>query len=132
MATEWETLVAELESRGARVRRRRDGSLHTVDFSNNPASCTDEVVRDLVAAPRLAVVLLPQAPITDAATASLAQLTDLHELDLRGAPITDAGLAPLRALGKLKILQLTGASVTREGVKSLRQSLLNCRIVYLD
>ena len=122
----------QLELLGARVRRRRDGSLHTVDFSAAPQAATDELVTRVAAAPRLSILLLPQAAITDAAAPSFARLAELTELDLRRTQITDAGLRRLKSLTKLKILQLTGAAVSREGVKSLRQSLLNCRIVFLD
>jgi hypothetical protein len=130
MPIEKADLVLNLESLGARTRRRRDGSLHTVDFSSVPQAASDELIPLLIAASRLNVLLLPHAPITDAAATSLAKLAELTELDLRETRITDAGLAQLNSLTKLKILQLTGAAVTREGVKSLRQALLNCRIVF--
>jgi hypothetical protein len=125
-------LGQQLEQRGACIRRRRDGSLHTIDFSAAPQSVSEAILANLASAARVSVLLLPQATIADAAAPSIAQLAELTELDLRGTQITDAGLMHLKSLVKLKILQLNGAAVTREGVKSLRQSLLNCRIIFLD
>ena len=53
MPLEEADLNAQLESLGARVRRRRDGSLHTVDFSSSPQAATNEVIAQLSGAPRL-------------------------------------------------------------------------------
>jgi Leucine Rich repeat len=125
-------LATWLETLGARVRRRRDGSLHTVDFAGAPQAATDAVAARLREAPRLKALAFPRAPLTDAAADALSQLLELTELDLRETQVTDQGLELLKALSSLKVLQLTGAPVTREGVKKLRQALLNCRIVFLD
>lgn len=125
-------LATWLESRGARVRRRKDGSLHTVDFSSAPLAATNDVLHRLGESRRLAVLRLRGATLDDAAAPTLAEFTELTELDLRQTAITNAGLSHLATLRNLKLLHLTGATVTREGVKPLRQALLNCRIVFLE
>ncbi len=125
-------LTTWLTSLGGRVRRRKDGSLHTIDFSPSPQAVNQDVIQQLGECRRLAVLLLPGAAVDDSAAPWLAQLEELTELDLRHTLLTDAGLPYLRSLRKLKLLQLTGASVTRDGVKALRQTLLNCRIVFFD
>jgi hypothetical protein len=125
-------LGQQLEFLGARVRRRRDGSLHTVDFGTAPQNATDELIAQLAGTSRLHALLLPHSQITDAAAPSLARMQDLAELDLRGTLMSDVGLMQLTSLVKLKILQLTGAPASRDGVRSLRQSLLNCRIIFLE
>ncbi len=121
-----------LESLGVRVRRRRDGSLHTLDFTAVPQAATEEVAARLPEAPRIKVLLTPGGAIGNTGAAFLARLPELAELDLRRTQIGDEGLASLKSLVNLKVLQLSGAPVTRDGVKALRQSLLNCRIVFLD
>ena len=63
--------------------------------------------------------------------AALAALPKLTHLDLQDAAITDAGLRQLAKFPSLKMLQLTGTQLSREALKSLRQSLLGTRIVYL-
>jgi hypothetical protein len=132
MSSVEQALAARLQALGARVRRRKDGSLHTVEMSAAPQAATDALLAELEGAPRIKVLALPGAPITDDAAGSLAQLTQLTELDLRNTALTDEGLLQLKLLSGLTLLQLTGSRVTREGVKTLRQSLLNCRVVFLD
>jgi len=98
-------VIAALESLGAKVRKRKSGRLHTVDFS--AASET----------------------ITDRQLDHLEPIQALEVLDLSGAEVTDLGLEKLRSHRGLKLLTLTGCPVTPAGVRTLRQNLIGCRII---
>lgn len=97
--------VAALESLGARLRKRKSGRLHTVDFSAAAETITDQQLDHLE------------------------QIQALEVLDLSGAEVTDLGLQKLRSHRGLKLLTLTGCPVTPEAVRALRQNLIGCRII---
>ncbi|MCC9606744.1 hypothetical protein LOC68_16325 [Blastopirellula sp. JC732] len=101
-------LIETLRELGARLRLRKSGRLHTVDFS--PCG----------------------AAIGDVQLALLDEAQKLEELDLSGTSVTDAGVEPLAGHKTLKLLTLSGSQVSGELVKSLRKRMIGCRIVFLE
>jgi len=67
--------------------------------------------------------------ITNGATESLRELTNLKTLNLTGARLTDAGLDRLRALKKLALLQLVNTGVSMDGIRVFKAVHSNCRII---
>lgn len=101
-------LIETLRTLGARLRLRKSGRLHTVDFS----ACG--------------------TAIGDAQLALLDEAQKLEELDLSYTSVTDIGVERLAANKSLKLLTLSGSQVSGELVKSLRKRMIGCRIVYLE
>jgi Leucine-rich repeat (LRR) protein len=62
---------------------------------------------------------LSRSQITDAATDTLAKMTNLERLHLEGTKITDVGLAKLGALPNLEYLNLYGTKTTDGGIAKL-------------
>ena len=98
-------LIERLHASGARLRLRKSGQVHTLDFS--PSNH------------------LPD----DTSIESLRTLQSLEVLDCHNAPITDSSIDALLAHQGLKLLTLTGTNITAEGLKRLRQNMIGCRIV---
>ncbi|PQO47635.1 hypothetical protein [Blastopirellula marina] len=101
-------LIETLRQLGARLRLRKSGRLHTVDFAECAAAVDDETVALLDSAQKL------------------------EELDLSGTAVTDASVERLAANKSLKLLTLSGSAVSGEAVKSLRKRMIGCRIVFLE
>ncbi|EAQ80731.1 hypothetical protein [Blastopirellula marina] len=101
-------LIDTLRQLGAKLRLRKSGRLHTVDFSPCGAAITEEHLALLDAAQKL------------------------EELDLSGTSVTDVGVERLVAYKGLKLLTLTGSQVSADGVKLLRKRMIGCRIVFLE
>jgi len=57
---------------------------------------------------------------TDSDVRRLAELTDLHRLDLTGTQITDAGVSHLAGLTRLQWLDLSGTKLTDAGLEHLK------------
>ena len=66
--------------------------------------------------------------VTEAVIKHVAQLTDLHTLNLCRTGITDAGLRHLRQLTKLERLDVKQTDVSELGVQQLEKDLPQCRI----
>jgi Leucine-rich repeat (LRR) protein len=64
-------------------------------------------------------VHLPNAKVTDAELALLADWTELRLLDLSGTKISDAGLASLKKLTRLETLTLPFTDINGDGLKFL-------------
>lgn len=101
-------LIEKLRQLGARLRLRKSGRLHTVDFSACGPAIDDDTLSQLDEAQKL------------------------EELDLSGTAVTDAGVERLAGNKSLKLLTLSGTQVSGEMVKSLRKKMIGCRIVYLE
>lgn len=99
-------LIETLRQLGAKLRLRKSGRLHTIDFSPCGAAISDE-----------------QLPMLEMAQ-------KLEELDLSGTAVTDAGVERLVALKSLKLLTLSGTQVTVDAVKLLRKRMIGCRILF--
>ncbi|HVX15338.1 MAG TPA: hypothetical protein VHC22_29380 [Pirellulales bacterium] len=89
---------------------------------------TGDTLARLKSLPRLHILWLDGALITDAELVHLEGLTDLKQLSLEYTPITDAGLAHVHALTNLQRLWLFDSKVTDEGIARLRKALPNCKI----
>jgi Leucine-rich repeat (LRR) protein len=72
------------------------------------------------------------APVTDESIDVLAGMTQLRELNLYRSQITNSGLARLSLLRELVSLDLRYSRVTSTGVDSLRASLPNCDIEFIN
>ncbi len=70
-------------------------------------------------APHIVWVDLARSQITDAAAATLAQMTNLERLHLENTKITDVGVAKLGGLTKLEYLNLYGTKTTDGGIAKL-------------
>ncbi|WP_186767356.1 hypothetical protein [Blastopirellula retiformator] len=101
-------LIETLQALGARLRLRKSGRLHTVDFSTCGEAIGDEQL------------------------ALLDDAQKLEELDLSDTAVTDIGVERLAANKSLRLLTLSGSQVSGELVKSLRKRMIGCRIVYLE
>ncbi|UUO06723.1 hypothetical protein M4951_00055 [Blastopirellula sp. J2-11] len=101
-------LIDTLRQLGAKLRLRKSGRLHTVDFSTSGAAIADEHLALLDAAQKL------------------------EELDLSETSVTDAGVERLVAHKALKLLTLSGSQVSGDAVKLLRKRMIGCRIVFLE
>lgn len=98
-------LIDRLKSQGAKLRLRKSGQVHTIDFSTSePRPCDTDI---------------------DA----LRELQSLEVLDCQNAPLTDHAIEALLAHESLKLLTLSGTNITTEGLKRLRQNMIGCRII---
>ena len=98
-------LIEQLKSQGAKLRLRKSGQVHTIDFS--------------AADPRPG----------DADIEKLHELQSLEVLDCQDAPLTDSAIDALLKHETLKLLTLSGTNITTEGLKRLRQNMIGCRII---
>lgn len=98
-------VIDPLKSQGAKIRLRKSGQVHTLDFSPCHIKPDDQQI------------------------AALSSLQSLEVLDCQDAPITDASIDALLGHQSLKLLTLTGTNITTEGLKRLRQNMIGCRIV---
>ena len=89
---------------------------------------TDQGLKHLKTLNRLRFLSLSGTQVTDAGLVHLKGLTWLEGLILDNTPVTDAGLVQLQGLKKLQQLDLNGTRVTGAGLRTLRQSLMPCRI----
>jgi hypothetical protein len=89
------------------------------------ARVDDEFIKQLDQFPRLRVLGLFNAPITDAALLTLAQSTpgkELRQLLLGRTRITDLGLKSVAVLPRLYLLELSGTAVTDAGLSELSKA----------
>ncbi|PHR93995.1 MAG: hypothetical protein COA78_32230 [Blastopirellula sp.] len=100
-------IVNQLEQLGAKLRKRKSGRLHTVDFSE----CNSQVTKEHLD--------------------SIHQLHKLEVLDLSGTQLTDAAILKLGEIGSLKLLTLNETPVSQETLSTLRKKMIGCRIIYL-
>lgn len=98
-------IIEFLRSRGVRIRLRKSGQVHTLDFSTCEWKPDDQSIRQLETLQSLEVLNCEKAPITDAAVESI-----------------------LRHSG-LKLMTLSETDLSPEAVKRLRQNLISCRII---
>lgn len=98
-------LIERLQSQGAKLRLRKSGQVHTIDFST--------------AEPRPG----------DADIEALGELQSLEVLDCQNSPLTDHAIDALLKQETLKLLTVSGTNITTEGLKRLRQNMIGCRII---
>jgi hypothetical protein len=93
-----------------------DGQLHITltGWDRKP----DEYAAVMRSRPRVAVLQMANADVTDATLEPIAGLQNLQELDLNDTQITDASLPRLAQLPKLQRLRLRGTKITDEGFKT--------------
>ena len=118
-----EAVLVSLEDRrmGSESARRLTGlkTLETIRLWNC-ADADDQFVVALAGLPRLKVVALRGAKVSDASWDTLAQFEMLESLNLGDNPgITGRGLAPLVSAGRLKRLYLDGTRVSDESLLEL-------------
>jgi hypothetical protein len=89
---------------------------------------TDETMVHVEALPRLKVLRIGGAAVSDAGLEHLGKLTQLEQLNLSRTGITDAGLEQLAILTHLNDLMLYETRVTAAGVAKLQTVLPGCRI----
>ncbi|MBA2115288.1 hypothetical protein [Bremerella alba] len=98
-------LIEFLKMQGARIRLRKSGQVHTLDFSSCDWKPDDESIRELESLQSLEVLNCEKAQLTDAAVESI-----------------------LRHHG-LKIMTLSDTKLSSKAIKRLRQNLIGCRII---
>jgi hypothetical protein len=81
--------------------------------------------------PKLQVVYIDNAAVSDASVAPLKDLADLSALTLMSPQFTDAGLDNLKGLTNLTMLFLTNSKVGDKGLSSLK-SLKNLQVLALS
>ncbi len=75
------------------------------------------------------VLHLSGSTVTDAGLATVSDLRDLENLNLKSTGVTDAGLRRLEGMKKLRLLDLRSCpALTREGIARLQKALPNCEI----
>lgn len=119
-----------LRAAGAEIKLGKSGKVRGVRL---PAGrgVDESQLQALAQLPDVTRIEAAGVPLRDEQLAALARLQQLTHLDLQRTAVTDAGVGELAKLQSLKMLQLSGTAVSREALKTLRQSLLGCRIVYL-
>jgi Leucine-rich repeat (LRR) protein len=100
-------IVNQLEQLGAKLRKRKSGRLHTVDFSECSTLVTDEHLD------------------------AIYQLHKLEVLDLSGTQLSDTAILRLSEIDSLKLLTLNETPVSQETLSTLRKKMIGCRIIYL-
>lgn len=98
-------IIDFLKSKGALIRLRKSGQVHTLDFSGCEWKPDDQ---------------------------SLCQLETLQSLEVlncENAPLTDAAIDSILRHPSLKLMTLSGTRLSAEGIKRLRQNLIGCRII---
>jgi hypothetical protein len=123
--------VEALEQMGARIRRRKSGRIHTIDFRPCASQPDDSKLALLEGLHSLVELYLESAPITDACLGGLACHQQLATLDLQQTAVGDHVFQLAEQLPALKVLVLSGTAVTLEEVRKQRSRLIQTRIVYL-
>ena len=75
----------------------------------------------LASMPRLAHLVLGDAPLADAGLKRICDLQDLRHLNVTGTLVTDDGLRRLASLPKLEQLRIGGDAITSTGVVHFQQ-----------
>jgi len=90
----------------------------------------DEWIEHACAMPKLAVLNIKRASITNRALASLATVKDLRHAAVWYSPVDDAGVPSLEKLKEVQELQLYGTKVTREAADKLQDRLAATHVDY--
>ena len=123
--------VEALEKMGARLRRRKSGRIHTVDFRPVASEVDDSQLEPLEGLHSLVELYLSGSSISDASLDSLSPHQQLETLDLQQTQVGNQVFQLASQLPALKVLVLTGTAVTLEEVRQQRSRLLQLRIVHL-
>lgn len=123
--------VESLESLGARLRRRKSGRIHTVDFRPVAPQVGDPELVALQGLHSLVELYLSGTAISDACLPSLARHSQLATLDLQQTGIGDQVFELVTQLPDLRVLVLSDTAVTVEEVRQQRSRLIQVRLVHL-
>ncbi len=123
--------VESLESLGARLRRRKSGRIHTVDFRPVAPQVGDLELVALEGLHSLVELYLSGTAISDACLPSLARHSQLATLDLQQTGIGDQVFELVTQLPDLRVLVLSDTAVTVEEVRQQRSRLIQVRLVHL-
>ena len=123
--------VKALEKMGARLRRRKSGRIHTVDFRPLAPEVDDSQLEPLEGLHSLVELYLSGSSISDASLAPLARHQQLETLDLQQTQVGNQVFQLVDQLPALKTLVLSGTAVTLEEVRQQRSRLIQVRIVHL-
>ena len=123
--------VEALEKMGARLRRRKSGRIHTVDFRPVAPEVDDSQLEPLEGLHSLVELYLSGSSISDASLDPLSRHQQLETLDLQQTQVGNMVFQLASQLPALKVLVLTGTAVTLEEVRQQRSRLLQVRIVHL-
>ncbi len=116
---------------GARIRRRKSGRVHTVDFRPVAPQVGDPELVALEGLHSLVELYLSGSGISDDCLPSLAQHRQLVTLDLQQTRVGDQVFELVDQLPELKVLVLSGTAVTVEEVQQQRSRLIQIRLVHL-
>lgn len=95
------------------------GSLAELQKLKLGATVDDAVLAQLVRAPQLTTLNLPNAQFTDAGLVSIATLPNLQLLRFHSSQVTDAGLLPVSQMQSLRFLHLIDVPITDAGLEHL-------------
>ncbi|MFP6751485.1 MAG: hypothetical protein VB855_07410 [Pirellulaceae bacterium] len=123
--------VEALERLGARLRRRKSGRVHTVDFRPVAPRVGDPELGALEGLHSLVELYLSGSGISDDCLPSLAQHRQLVTLDLQETRVGDQVFELVDQLPELKVLVLSGTAVTVDEVRQQRSRLIQIRLVHL-
>ena len=123
--------VESLERLGARLRRRKSGRIHTVDFRPVAPQVGDPELVALEGLHSLVELYLSGTAISDACLPSLARHSQLATLDLQQTGIGDQVFELVTQLPDLRVLVLSDTAVTVEEVRQQRSRLIQVRLVHL-
>ena len=123
--------VESLERLGARLRRRKSGRIHTVDFRPVAPQVGDPELVALQGLHSLVELYLSGTAISDACLPSLARHSQLATLDLQQTGIGDQVFELVTQLPDLRVLVLSDTAVTVEEVRQQRSRLIQVRLVHL-
>ena len=123
--------VESLERLGARLRRRKSGRIHTVDFRPVAPQVGDLELVALEGLHSLVELYLSGTAISDACLPSLARHSQLATLDLQQTGIGDQVFELVTQLPDLRVLVLSDTAVTVEEVRQQRSRLIQVRLVHL-
>ena len=123
--------VESLERLGARLRRRKSGRIHTVDFRPVAPQVGDLELVALEGLHSLVELYLSGTAISAACLPSLARHSQLATLDLQQTGIGDQVFELVTQLPDLRVLVLSDTAVTVEEVRQQRSRLIQVRLVHL-
>ena len=123
--------IEALEKMGARLRRRKSGRIHTVDFRPVAPQIDDSQLVPLEGLNSLVELYLSGSSISNASLPPLARHKQLETLDLQQTQVGNDVFQLVDQLPALKVLVLSGTAVTLEEVRQQRSQLLQVRIVHL-